>query len=99
MPEPGYVGRTYNGPYDEDGFPIETWTTREQAEATWPQDTENNRKFAKDVVSYSYARNEGEGKAFVCRGLFGRADGRFGLNASRVIGDGSSGVGRSPVSR
>ncbi len=98
-PANGYVGRTCDGAYDEDGVPIKTWPRREQAEATWPQDTKENREFAQDAVSYAYARNEGGGKAVVLRGFFDRGGGRFGLCAGGGPWGGDDGIGRSPASR
>ncbi len=104
-PEPGYVGRTPAGAYTSRGVPILTLPTREEAEATWPHDTEANIKFAKDAVSHVYVGNEGQGKAFVICKFFDRYSGRFELStfenpSSRCNGSSRNRglwIGRSPV--
>ena len=96
-PENGYVGRTPNGAYTSNG-PIETWPTREQAQQTWI-DVGADEKFARDAVSYSWARNEGQGKAVVYRGFFNRDYGLFDLDAGGDPRDGYGMVGRIPASR
>ena len=76
----GYVARTCDGPYDEDGFPILTLPTRQESEQTW-LDAGADQEFASMAVSYAWSRNEGQGKAIVRRGFFIPVGGRFNLGA------------------
>ena len=97
-PVDGYVGRTCDGSYDEDGVPRKTWPTRPEAEQTWT-DVQADKNFANAAVSYSWAREEGQGIAIVVRRFFNHDDGRFYLIASRNPDDWNDDVGRVPLSR
>lgn len=97
-PGNGYVGRTCDGPYDSDGVPMETWSTRKQAEQTWLS-AGADIDFAKDAVSYAWSRDESQGKAVLSRRFFARVSGRFCLDADGDPGTRLGVVGRSPVSR
>ncbi|MBL7206542.1 MAG: hypothetical protein ISS36_03010 [Candidatus Aenigmarchaeota archaeon] len=97
-PANGYAERTCDGSYDEDGVPIKTNPDRKTAERTWV-DIGADEEFARDAVSYSWGRNEYEGKVIMSRRFFNSDSGRFYLDADRNPDAGNSRIGRSPVSR
>lgn len=108
-PDLGFAGRTCDGSYDEDGVPLETWTTREQAERTWTT-IGDDPVFAKKAVSYVWSRIRRQGKAIVIRTFLDHDMGHFHLDADGetvghvYIDDGKvihgvDPIGRVPVSR
>jgi len=81
LPAPGYTEWTRDGDRDpRTGFAFSTNLDRSRAVKTW---TDNGfpEDFAKEIVSYQFTRNEGEGAAGVDRRHFGGDGGRFNVGA------------------